>query len=79
MKKITYSCDLCKEEKDIEEVMAYKLVGTCPNHPDSSKKIIELNSTEEAIEKYNKHICFHCADLIAEHRENIKTTSTRPV
>jgi hypothetical protein len=74
MKKITYICDLCNEEESIDKVLAYKLVGMCDNHPDTSKKKIELTRVKNRIENSSKHICFTCADLIAEWREKIKTT-----
>ena len=73
MKKTTYGCDLCNNEKDIEEVMSLRLIGTCPNHPETSRKTIELSDVKEDIETSNRHICFNCSDRIIEYRKKMAT------
>ena len=73
MKKTTYSCDLCNEEQTIDGVAAYKLVGSCPNHPDTSKKKLELSDAEIDIKKSDNHICFACTQRIIEFRKSIAT------
>ena len=73
MKNTTYSCDLCNNEKDRGEVMSLRLIGSCPNHPETSKKIIELSDVKEDIETSSKHICFNCSDRIIEYREKMAT------
>ncbi len=71
MKKITYSCNLCDNEEDIDKVIALKSVGMCLNHPDSSKRTIELNGTKKDIEGSRYHICITYADIIHEYRRKI--------
>ncbi len=66
MKNIMYSCDLCKETKEVDELLGYKLIGTCPNHPKTSKKTIELIEDIEDVKIVDNHICFTCSDKILD-------------
>lgn len=73
MKKTTYSCDLCKEEKKKEDIMSYRLVPI-KKYPAGSKvkNRIELSDVEEDIETSTNHICNGCISVIEMFgRENI--------
>ncbi len=70
MKKITYSCELCREEKEVDELMPYFI------NANQSITLIERadkKDMEEAISKSKYHICFTCTDIIIKHRNKIAT------
>lgn len=65
MKNTTYSCDICKEEKEIDDIMSYRLVPI-KKYPAGSevKNRIELSDVKEDTETSKKHICDTCVDII---------------